>query len=644
MTSVEERQSLLEHEHGALLQDETISGLYTGDGSTDVNGNPVLKDNTGTWKACPFILGNECCERLAFYGIATNLVTYLTAKLHQGNVSAARNVTTWSGTCYLTPLIGAVLADAYWGRYWTIAVFSTIYFFGMCTLSLSAFVPAFKPPECVDSVCPSATPAQYGIFFLGLYLIALGTGGIKPCVSSFGADQFDDTDPKERVSKGSFFNWFYFSINIGALVSSSLIVWIQDNLGWGLGFAVPALFMGIAILSFFSGTPLYRFQRPGGSPITRMCQVLVASFRKWNLEVPNDSSLLYETQDKNSAIQGSRKLERTNELTCLDKAAVISDTELKTGNFSDRWRLCTITQVEEFKILIRMFPIWATGIVFSAVYAQMSTMFVEQGSLMDTKVGSFTIPPASLSTFDVLSVIFWVPVYDKIIVPIARKITGKGRGFSELQRMGIGLFLSVVCMCSAALLEIKRLQIAKELGLTDKDVAVPLSILWQIPQYMVMGAAEVFTFIGQLEFFYDQSPDAMRSLCSALSLLTTSLGSYLSSFILTMVTYWSSRNGQIGWIPSNNLNEGHLDYFFWLLADWAAIVDLEVRIPRPARAVDFSEGTDKLAVITTSHFPPWNIYTSSYPCQMHLHHRPLETSDSLPASHLLIFSFGTQEP
>jgi dipeptide/tripeptide permease len=72
--------------------------------------------------------GNECCERLAYYGIATNLVTYLTRKLHEGNASAARNVTTWQGTCYLAPLIGAVLADSYWGRYWTIAIFSMIYF------------------------------------------------------------------------------------------------------------------------------------------------------------------------------------------------------------------------------------------------------------------------------------------------------------------------------------------------------------------------------------------------------------------------------------------------------------------------------------------------------------------------------------
>ncbi|KAH1040484.1 hypothetical protein J1N35_042227 [Gossypium stocksii] len=561
MGSVDEERALLEAE----LDRAENSGLYTGDGSVDFNGNPVLKQNTGNWKACPFILGNECCERLAYYGIATNLVSYLTKKLHEGNVSAARNVTTWQGTCYVTPLIGAVLADAYWGKYWTIAAFSTIYFIGMCTLTLSASIPALKPAECVDSICPSATPAQYVVFFFGLYLIALGTGGIKPCVSSFGADQFDDTDPKERVKKGSFFNWFYFSINIGALISSSLLVWIQDNAGWGLGFGIPTLFMGLAIGSFFSGTSLYRFQRPGGSPITRMCQVLVAAFNKRNLKVPEDSSLLYETGDNHSAIEGSRKLEHSEELKCLDKAAIVTDAETKSEDFSNPWRLCTVTQVEELKILIRMFPIWATGIVFSAVYAQMSTMFVEQGMMMDTKIGSFTIPPASLSSFDVISVIFWVPIYDKIIVPIARKFTRKERGISELQRMGIGLFISVLCMSAAALVEIKRLQLAKELDLVDKQVAVPINILWQIPQYFLLGAAEVCTFIGQLEFFYDQSPDAMRSLCSALSLLTTSLGNYLSSFILTLVIYFTTKGGEIGWIP-DNLNEGHLDYFFWLLA------------------------------------------------------------------------------
>ncbi|KAH0707656.1 hypothetical protein KY285_012205 [Solanum tuberosum] len=552
-----------------LLQDAAFhqnenGGLYTRDGSVDIKGNPVLKSETGNWRACPFILGNECCERLAFYGIALNLVTYLTKKLHEGNVPAARNVTTWLGTCYLTPLIGAVLADAYWGRYRTIATFSIIYFIGMCTLTLSASIPAFKPPECVGSVCPSATPAEYAIFFSGLYLIALGTGGIKPCVSAFGADQFDDTDPKERVKKASFFNWFYFSINIGALISSTLIVWIQENAGWGLGFGIPAVFMSIAIASFFFGTPLYRFQKPGGSPLTRMCQVLVAAFHKWNLSVPDDNTLLYETPDESSAIEGSRKLLHTDELRCLDKAAVVSDTESKTGDYSNAWRLCTVTQVEELKILIRMFPIWATGIVFSAVYAQM-TLFVEQGMVMDTAIGSFRIPPASLSLFDIISVLIWVPVYDRILVPIARRLTGNERGFSKLQRIGIGLFLSVLGMSAAAIVEFKRLQLARDLGLVDEAVAVPLSIFWQIPQYFILGAGEIFTFIGNLEFFYDQSPNSMRSLCSALSLLTIAMGNYLSSFILTVVTSITTQDGKPGWIP-NNLNSGHLDYFFWLLA------------------------------------------------------------------------------
>ncbi|XP_071735747.1 protein NRT1/ PTR FAMILY 8.3-like [Rutidosis leptorrhynchoides] len=551
-----------------LLEDlliENESSVYTGDGSVDIKGQPVLKSNTGNWKACPFILGNECCERLAYYGIATNLVSYLTKILHQGNAVAASNVTTWQGTCYLTPLIGAVLADAYWGKYWTIAVFSIIYFIGMCTLTLSASIPSLIPADCVGPHCPTATFSQYAFVFTGLYLIALGTGGIKPCVSSFGADQFDDTDPKEKVRKGSFFNWFYFSINIGALVSGTYIVWVQENKGWGLGFAIPAFFMGVAIVSFFLGTPLYRFQKPGGSPITRMCQVLVASFRKRNLPLPIDSSLLFETPYKVSAIGGSRKIIHTDELPYLDKAAVVSPTEIENGTFSDSWKLCTVTQVEELKILIRMFPIWATGIVFSAVYAQMSTMFVEQGMAMDTTIGSFTIPAATLATFDVISVIFWVPVYDRLIVPVARKLTGQGRGFSELQRMGIGLFLSVFCMSAAALVEIKRLNIARSNGLVNRNVAVPMNIFWQAPQYVFLGAAEVFFFIGQLEFFYDQSPDAMRSLCSALSLLTTALGNYLSSFILTVVTYVTARGGSPGWIP-DNLNEGHLDYFFWLLA------------------------------------------------------------------------------
>ncbi|KAJ4780890.1 Major facilitator superfamily protein [Rhynchospora pubera] len=188
----------------------------------------------------------------------------------------------------------------------------------MAVLTISASLPA------------QSSPPQKFAFFLGLYMIALGAGGIKPCVSSFGADQFDDTDPLERPQKGSFFNWFYFSINAGSLMSGTILVYIQDNYGWGLGFGIPTLFMALAIGNFFIGSGIYRFQKPGGSPIIRVCQVIVAAFRKWRVQLPDDKALLYEVPGKNSAIEGSRKLDHTNELRFLDKAAIITPSDAKS--------------------------------------------------------------------------------------------------------------------------------------------------------------------------------------------------------------------------------------------------------------------------------------------------------------------------
>ncbi|GAB4857381.1 hypothetical protein Ancab_015290 [Ancistrocladus abbreviatus] len=538
------------------------SDIYTKDGTTNFHKKPANKKKTGRWKACRFILGNEACERLAYYGMSTNLVNYLTERLNESPASASKNVNNWSGTCYIMPLLGAFLADAYCGRYWTIAIFSIIYCFGMILLTLSASVKGLKP-LCDASGC-QPTHGQIAACYAALYLIALGTGGIKPCVSSFGADQFDETDDHERKKKSSFFNWFYFSINVGALIASSALVYIQTHVGWGWGFGVPAVAMAIAVVSFFFGTPLYRFVKPGGSPITRIFQVVVAAFRKIHVKVPADKHLLYETADEESNIKGSRKLEHTDDLGFFDKAAVPAEMDNIKGSINP-WRLSTITQVEELKALIRLLPIWASGIVFATVYSQMSTMFVLQGDLMDQHIGpNFKIPAASLSIFDTLSVLFWTPVYDFLIVPYVRKFTGNERGFTQLQRMGIGLVVSIFSMISAGILEVIRLKMVRRHNYYDLK-NMPMSIFWQVPQYFLIGCAEIFTFIGQLEFFYDQAPDAMRSLCSALSLTTVALGNYLSSLLVTIVTSITTKNGKLGWIP-DNLNRGRLDYFYWLLA------------------------------------------------------------------------------
>jgi peptide/histidine transporter 3/4 len=193
-----------------------------------------------------------------------------------------------------------------------ITVVVCVHLQGMALLTFSAIAPGLKP-SCDANGC-HPTSGQTAACFVALYLIALGTGGIKPCVSSFGADQFDENDETERKKKSSFFNWFYFSINIGALIASSVLVWIQMNVGWGWGFGVPGVAMVIAIVFFFIGSQWYRLQIPGGSPLTRICQVIVATFKKHGLRVPDDKSLLYETSDAESNIKGSRKLEHTDEL------------------------------------------------------------------------------------------------------------------------------------------------------------------------------------------------------------------------------------------------------------------------------------------------------------------------------------------
>lgn len=253
-------------------------------------------------------------------------------------------------------------------------------------------------------------------------------------------------------------------------------------------------------------------------------------------------------------------------LSFLDKAAVETKADRSKGNVNP-WRLSTVTQVEELKSIIRLLPIWATGIIFSAVYSQMGTLFVLQGNTMDLHVTpSFQIPSASLSLFDTLSVILWVPLYDRFVVPLARKLTGHRSGFTQLQRIAIGLAISILAMLCSGALELARLRMVKTHNYYELE-HVPMSVFWQIPQYFVIGCAEVFTFVGQLEFFYEQAPDAMRSLCSALSLTTAALGSYLSSVLVKVVSEMSG-GGQDpkagGWIP-DNLNYGRLDYFFWLL-------------------------------------------------------------------------------
>ncbi|EFJ04754.1 hypothetical protein SELMODRAFT_138285 [Selaginella moellendorffii] len=540
----------------------------TGDGTLDLFGRPAVKCKTGGWFTSSLILGTQGFAAVGYFGVCTNLILYLTRVLHEGNAVAANNVSNWIGTSYVTSLIGGFLGDAYLGRFWTAAVFLVIYLLGMVLLTLTATVKAFKPPACTrnQSFCPKTSPEKTTLLYVALYIIALGYGGHQPCLTSLGADQFDKEDPKEQTEATRFFSWYYMSITFGAITAGVLFVYVEDNIGWGVGFGLSTAAAVAAVVAFFIGAPRYRQQRTGGNPFTRVAQVFNAALHKHHVKAPSDSSLLYEVDFKGSAIQGSRKILHSDEFRYLDKAATEIDSDTVAGTSEKNpWRLCTITQVEEVKCILRILPIWASSILFSTLYTQMSTLFVEQGATMNTHVAGFKIPPASLSTFTMISVLLSAPTYEYVVVPLGRKITGNKRGLTSLQRMGAGLIVVTVAMIFAALVEIFRLKSARAHGLIDAAKPVPMSVFWQIPQYFLVGASEVFTYIGQLDFFYEQSPDAIRSLSVALSPTSFALGNYVSSLLVTCVMELTSKGARLGWIP-NNLNRGHLDYYFWLLS------------------------------------------------------------------------------
>lgn len=141
---------------------------------------------------------------------------------------------------------------------------------------------------------------------------------------------------------------------------------------------------------------------------------------------------------------------------------------------------------------------------------------------MSRYMGSkFEMPAASIAVFGILMLLIWIPIYDLFVMRWLQKATGNERGITSLQRIGTGLFIAILSMVTAATVEIKRRNAAHKLGLLDRpDLTIPVSVFWLVPQHCLFGLAESFVFVGELEFFYDQSPESMRSTGTALFLRT----------------------------------------------------------------------------------------------------------------------------
>lgn len=214
-------------------------------------------------------------------------------------------------------------------------------------------------------------------------------------------------------------------------------------------------------------------------------------------------------------------------------------------------------------------------LMFAVIFQQPATFFTKQGMTMKRTIGeNFKIPPATLQSAITLSIILLMPLYDRIFIPIAQLITRQEKGINVLQRMGIGMVLSIIAMVIAALVEMKRLEIGKQMKIEgSQSEIVPLSIFWLLPQYILLGISDIFTVVGMQEFFYGEVPKSMRTMGIALYTSVFGVGSFVSALMITLVEVYTSSKGVPSWFSDDMIHEARFDNYYWLLA-WLSSVSL----------------------------------------------------------------------
>ncbi|KAK3120046.1 hypothetical protein QOZ80_9AG0680490 [Eleusine coracana subsp. coracana] len=541
------------------------------DVSVDWRGRTCDPRKHGGMKAAVFVLGIQAFEMMAIAAVGSNLITYVFGEMHFPLYRSANIVTNFIGTVFLLSVLGGFLSDSYLGSFWTMLIFGFVELSGFILLAVQAHLPQLRPPPCdmmtataAGQACEETGGVKAGIFFAALYLVALGSGCLKPNIIAHGADQFrrgGDSNDAGRLS--SYFNAAYFSFCVGELVALTVLVWVQTCSGMGVGFGVSAAAMGIGLASLVAGAAFYRNKPPQGSIFTPIAKVLVAAVTKRKQVCPSIPTL----QGMSSAAAhempvSTSHVRRINKFRFLDKACVKVQDGGSAGKESP-WRLCKPAEVEQVKMLLCVVPIFACTIVFNTILAQLQTFSVQQGSAMDTSLAaSFHAPPASLQAIPYLMLVALVPAYEAVFVPGMRRLTGISTGITPLQRIGVGLFLVTFSMVASALVESRR----RATWVADSGRL--LSIFWIAPQFLVFGLSEMFTAVGLIEFFYNQSLAGMQAFLTSMTYCSYSFGFYLSSVLVSLVNRVTSRGSADdgGWLANNDLNKDRLDLFYWLLA------------------------------------------------------------------------------
>ncbi|NXX65750.1 S15A1 protein, partial [Spizella passerina] len=363
-----------------------------------------------------FIVINEFCERFSYYGMKALLTLYFTRFLHWDENFATAIYHTFVALCYLTPILGAIIADSWLGKFKTILYLSIVYAIGQTVLSVGSISDLTDHNQ---DGSPDAIAVNIALSMVGLILIALGTGGIKPCVSAFGGDQFEEDQEKQR---STFFSLFYLSINAGSLLSTLITPTIRaSECGihskqecYPLAFGVPAILMAVALVVFVIGSRMYKKVKPQGNIM---------------LEVSKCVGFAIKNRFRH-------------------RSKVFPKREHWLDWASDKYDKRLIAQI---KMVFRVLFLYIPLPMFWAVFDQQGSRWTLQATAMDGDFG-FKIQPDQMQIVNPILIVIMVPVVDSLVYPLIKKCK---LNFTPLKKMTVGMFLGSMAFVAAALVQVQ---------------------------------------------------------------------------------------------------------------------------------------------------------------------------------------------
>jgi POT family proton-dependent oligopeptide transporter len=401
-----------------------------------------------------YIIGNEACERFSFYGMRTILMVYMTDHLLMQKHASMSIYHFFVMGVYFLPLFGGYLSDRYLGKYQTILWLSLVYCLGHGVLAL--------------------VPGTTGLYW-GLALIALGSGGIKPCTSSFVGDQFSESN-QSLLTRA--YDYFYFTINFGAFFSSMLTPLLLVWYGPEIAFGVPGVLMALATWIFWLG-------------------------RKHYVSVP-------PTGDKN----------RTHFLSIIWHGLTHRSAKRKKGSWLDAATAkYGKEKVEGVKAVLSISGVFASISAFWALYDQTGSSWVLQGQRMDRTIFGMVWEASQIQALNPIFIMLLIPVFSFVVYPALEKC---GLRVTALRKIGMGMLfagLSFVVMAGIEYL---------------LNHGVKLNLAWQFLPYILLSSGEVLLSITGMEFSYTQAPKAMKSIVMSLFYLTFAAGNFFTAVVSAM--------------------------------------------------------------------------------------------------------------